>query len=113
MAALSTTLILKVLDGLSQRAEATAQNIANAGTPNYRPLRVTFESALAAAARQGPEAVKSLAATVERDPDPAHADLRLDMELATASATGLRYAALIEILNRQQQVLGLPLAGNH
>ena len=112
MAGLPTSLIMKALDCLSERANVTAQNIANAGTPNYRPLRVTFEAALASAAGQGEQAVKGVAAKVERDPDPANATLRLDTEIATASATELRYAALIEVLNRRSQIDALPLAGN-
>lgn len=101
---------MKVLDGLTERANVTAQNIANAGTPGYRPLRVTFEQALASAAGQGASAVRAVEAKVERDP--AQPELRVDMELTTASQTSLRYAALIEILNRRHQVDALPLAGN-
>ena len=112
MASLSTDMVVKALDGLSERATVTAQNIANAGTANYRPQRVTFEAALAQAAGQGSKAVKAVALKVENDPDPANASLRLDTELATASSTALRYSALIEILNRRQQIDGLPLAGN-
>lgn len=112
MTALSTTMIMKALDCLSERANVTAQNIANAGTPNYRPSHVTFEAALAAAADQGARAVEAVKPKVEFDPDPMNSSLRLDMELATASATALRYSALIEILNRRQQADALPLSGN-
>lgn len=38
------------LDGLTLRHSAIASNIANAGTPGYRPLEVNFEAQLAAAA---------------------------------------------------------------
>jgi flagellar basal-body rod protein FlgB len=112
MASQTSDLIMKVLDCLSERATVTAQNIANAGTPNYRPLRVTFEAALKAAVGQGPAAVKAVKPQVERDPDPANADLRLDKEVATAQATSLRYAALIEILNRRHQIDALPTSGS-
>jgi len=105
-------LALKALDGLSMRAIATAQNIANGGTPGYRPVRVDFESALAAAADKGPEAIAMTMPTIS------HADftlgqdqMRLDMELATASGTAGRYAALIEILNRQMQLDMAALTG--
>jgi hypothetical protein len=43
----------KALDGLSLRAEATAQNIANAGSRDFRPVQVSFEQELKAAAASG------------------------------------------------------------
>lgn len=102
---LTSALAIKALDGLTQRAMVTAENIANANTPGYRPLRVTFEAALAAAAEHGTEAVKAVKPMVERDPGPESVTgVRLDLQLATASATALRYAALIEILHRGGQI---------
>jgi flagellar basal-body rod protein FlgB len=106
-------LIVKALDGLSARAVATAQNIANAGTPNYRPLRVTFEQALATAAGQGDEAVAAVSPQVQTVPPGARdSQLRLDMEMATATTTSTRYGALVEILNRQMQIQSLAITGN-
>jgi len=99
---------LKALDGLSQRSIVTAENIANAGTANYRPSRVTFEAALSAAAARGGDAVRDLQPIIERSDQP---ELRLDLEMATASSTQLRYAALIEVLNRQLQLHALAIKG--
>lgn len=106
-------LIIKALDGLAARAVATAENIANAGTPGFRPLRVSFEDALKSAATQGDDAVKALEFTAQ----PAAAGssdskLRLDLEMATASTTALRYSALIAILDRQSQALSTVIRGN-
>lgn len=112
MPTLSTQLVMKVLDCLTERANATAQNIANANSASYRPVRVTFEAALAAAAGEGSSAVRAVAPKVEREPGDAASGLRLDMEVATASQTAMRYAALIEILNRRVQIDALPLNGS-
>src|SRR5262245_43219830 len=94
--------LLKALDGLSARAVVTAENLANAGTPNYRPLRLNFETALKEAAEKGNDAVQrvvpQLTQALSGSPD---AELRPDLELATASTDALRYSALIEVLNRQ------------
>jgi flagellar basal-body rod protein FlgB len=110
---LTAILTLKALDGLSVRSVASAQNIANAGTPGYRPLRVTFEGALTAASAKGAAAVQGvrpqIAMASAQGPD---ADLRLDLELANASATALRYAALVEVLNRQLQIDALAVTGS-
>jgi flagellar basal-body rod protein FlgB len=113
MDAISASLMIKALDGLSARAVATAQNIANAGTANYRPLRVSFEEALREAARQGPDVIRNVRPKFEHvQPSAVASDMRLDLELATASSTALRYSALIEILNRQTQIQALAFSGN-
>lgn len=97
-----SSVISKALDGLSLRQTATAQNIANANSPNYRPLRVSFEAELRAASAKGPIAVRDLALQAMRaDPLPGNKSLRLDLELAEASETALRYGALIDVLGRQ------------
>lgn len=109
---LSAVLALKALDGLSARAEATAHNLANGQTPGFRPLRVSFEAALAAAAPRGPSAVAAVSPRTETAPVVAgETALRLDREMATAASTALRYGALIEILDRQMQICRLALTG--
>lgn len=105
-------LIIKALDGLSARAVVTSENIANAGTPGYRPLRLTFEDALKEAAARGPDAVREVMPRVERAKIGAPDDeLRTDLELATANTTALRYGALIDILSRQIEIEGLAIRG--
>lgn len=102
---ISAVLINKALDGLSMRSLAAARNIANANSPGYRPVQVTFEEALRAAARSGADAVSTLSPTLAPVPDEAAtAGVRLDLELATASETAMRYAALIDLLTRQMQI---------
>jgi len=109
--ALSATLVIKALDGLNTRQQVTAHNIANASTPGFRPLRVTFETALARAATTGD--VAGVEARIE--PDPAFAGaadgLRLDLELATSAQTASRYAALVDVLSRQLQLQSLAMTG--
>lgn len=106
-------LMIKALDGLSARAVVTAENIANASTPQYRPLRVTFEKALADAAAKGDAEVEAVKPDVERAPaGTPDGELRLDLEMATASQTALRYSALIDILNREGQLESLAVTGN-
>ena len=103
MDALSAVLINKALDGLSMRHMATAQNIANANSPGYRPVRVSFEEQLRSAAMQGEAAVRNVRAAGTTETGPG-GELRLDLELATASETAMRYAALIDLLSRQMQI---------
>lgn len=105
MSTLSTALIARALDGLTARYEATAQNIANANSPAYRPIRVTFEESLRRAAAEGPSAIASVRPQIEVAPRPRIAtEMRLDLEIANASQTAMRYGALLSILGRQMEV---------
>jgi len=110
----TAVLMIKALDCLSARQIATAENIANAGTTNYRPLRVTFEQALTDAAARGDDAVRAVTPKVERAPlGSVDAELRLDLETSTAAGTAGRYSALIDVLNRQLQMQSLAITGNN
>jgi flagellar basal-body rod protein FlgB len=114
MDSLTTQILVKALDGLSARSIVTAQNIANGGTVGYRPLRLSFEQALADAAGRDeaavaavrPQTTQALAGTVD-------GTLRMDLELATASSTALRYGALIDLLGRRMQVEALVYSGTN
>ena len=110
-------LMLKALDGLAARATVTAQNVANAGTPNYRPLRVSFEQALRVAAEQGDEAIAQVSPTIDRVPSDSTSastggGVRLDLELGDGATTALRYGALIGLLGREMQIEALAIRGN-
>ncbi|MEP9403173.1 flagellar basal body rod protein FlgB [Sphingomonas sp. VNH70] len=112
MDAVTPLVIVRALDGLSARAETTAANIANASTRGYRPLRVAFETALRDAAARGPDAVAAVRPQVEHLPPAAYgSELRVDLELATASETALRYGALIDLLGRQMGLMRSAIAG--
>jgi len=104
MSGLTSVMALKALDGLTERAAVTSENIANANTPGYRPLKVSFEESLGLAAERGADAVNAVQFKVERDTNAAEASgVRLDLQMATASMTTARYAALIQILTLQMQ----------
>lgn len=101
----AVALIAKALDGLSLRSEAIAQNIANANSPNYVPVSVTFEDSLRAAAEQGVGAIDAVEPELVQMLDEVGPDgTRIDMEMASASATALRYSALVDVLSRQLQI---------
>lgn len=107
MEPISTNIILKALDGLSARATVTAQNIANANSPGYRPLKVSFEDALRKAATSGVQAIRGVEPRISSANE---SDLRIDLELATATSTSGRYQTLAELLNRQLQIDAVALS---
>jgi flagellar basal-body rod protein FlgB len=112
MESVSATLILKALDSLSLRATVTAQNIANANSPKYQPMRVSFEDMLKDAVPRGISAIRAVQPQILPALDQTGTGaMRLDLELATASATAGRYGALVEILNRQLQIDAVALSG--
>ncbi|MEO1045907.1 MAG: hypothetical protein AAFX04_10740 [Pseudomonadota bacterium] len=116
MDAVSAALINKALDGLTMRMTATADNIANSQTPGFVPMMVRFEDALRAASDQGLDAIAKVAPELESRPLPPGASaagqtVRMDMELATARMTQGRYAALLDLLNRQMQLDHIVIKG--
>jgi flagellar basal-body rod protein FlgB len=112
MDSIAATILLKSLDGLDTRAKVIAHNIANAGTRGYRPLKVTFEDALARAAHQGGASVNAAAPKVEEAVDAfGRSQLRLDLEMASAAMTSGRFSTLAELLNRRLQIDALSLSG--
>lgn len=102
------SLVRMALDGLGVRQLATASNIANAGTPDYAPLRVDFDGQLADAMREAargrsPDAARLLP-TVTSDPTPG-AKVQLDLEAAQMAQDVLHYQALLRALRGQMDVL--------
>jgi flagellar basal-body rod protein FlgB len=113
MDSISATILLKAMDGLSMRAEVTSQNIANANSPGYKPLRVSFEEALRAAATGSNDDIRQVQPRIGLAIDEmGQSELRLDLEMATAASTAGRYGTMAELLNRRLQIEALAAAGS-
>jgi flagellar basal-body rod protein FlgB len=96
---LTRALVTKSLDMLIMRQSYIAQNIANASSVGYRPVRFEFEQELRVAADQGISAVETLTGFVLEASEPSA--VRLDLELAESTQTALRFSGLVEVLGRQ------------
>ncbi|MGK6317912.1 flagellar basal body rod protein FlgB [Sphingomonas sp. DT-204] len=108
----SAAMITKALDGLSLRLDVTAANIANANSRNYRPMKVSFEDSLRAAAPRGEDAINGVTPRVEAAAVGRFGDEpRLDLELDTAADTAMRYSALIGILGRDMEIVRAVVRG--
>lgn len=99
---LAVIVAARALDGLSMRMAALANNIANAGSPNFRASKIEFEQALQSAAREGAEAVRKLEFRFQ----PGEIfqlgdDRRVDLVLADAASTSGRYAAVADMIGRR------------
>src|SRR5690349_3656489 len=109
---ISSAILMRAIDGLHQRFQYTAQNIANANSPDYRPVRVSFEESLRAASTQGVDAIRNSETRVFVEDAGDNAEpMRLDLELATASQTASRYRALVDILSRQMTLERVIVSG--
>ncbi len=97
----------RALDGLFTRQLAVAHNIANANSPGFAPVRVTFESALQQAATG---ATADLAA-VRRAPigllSMPGESVRMDMEITQSAENAMRYSMLLAMVDRKLQVMAL------
>lgn len=100
------------MDGLYLRQVAIAENVANSGSESFAVKAVDFESRLKAAFADGAQALKSFRPQMESQGFAiSGGDIRLDMEMQSASATALRYAALSDVLGRQMQIARAAVRG--
>lgn len=112
MSDISQAVAIKAMDGLMLRQTAIAQNIANSGSEGYAKHTVSFENALREAAEEGLDAINSLTFSIEREGYTLPGEeLRLDLEMQSASSTGRRFAALADLLGRQIQISRTAIKG--
>jgi flagellar basal-body rod protein FlgB len=105
-------ILMKALDGLFLRQLVTAQNIANTGSDRYMPMRVSFEAALRDAALQASGAVSSVVPQILADPNSiSNGEMRLDLQLQTASATTMRYNALLTVTDSIGRLKSIAMSG--
>ncbi len=110
----TTTLLGMALDAASMRQHAIAQNIANVNTPGYRRASVSFEARMAALGDELPRGKPSLSQLESWRPTlqfdaPSTATVQLDRELTDLSATVLHHQALLKVLNKQFELLGVAI----
>lgn len=110
----TTALLGLALDAASMRQQAIAQNIANVNTPGYRRASVSFEERMVALAGEPPRGkpslsqLESLRPTLHFDTTTT-APVQLDREMTDLSATVLHQQALLKVLNKQFELLGLAI----
>ncbi len=128
---LATQALKKALDGLSLRAQAIANNVANVDTPNFKSSEVTFEQDLQAALSRRPDGLP-LALTNARhlsDGSPVTLDavqpravpllstsmrndgnnVDIDREMAQLAETQLSFQAATQLINSKFQQLKLAI----
>ncbi|AKU21175.1 flagellar basal body rod protein FlgB [Massilia sp. NR 4-1] len=109
-------LLSLALDATSMRQQAIARNIANAGTPGYQRVGVSFESRLGElreALRAGQTPAPAMSAqfrpvfALQGQPGEAVA---LDQEMAALSENTLHHQALLKALNKHMSVMSVAIS---
>jgi flagellar basal-body rod protein FlgB len=108
--AVTTAMLKMALDGAALRHQAIAANIANATTPGYQPVQVSFEAQLEQL-RQRLEAGEpplraqaDLAPNIESRGAPGDT-VAVDLEAAQLAQNVVHYEALIKGLNKRMSIL--------
>ncbi|MBX5436043.1 MAG: flagellar basal body rod protein FlgB [Alicyclobacillaceae bacterium] len=102
--ALAFQVIQNALSAARLRQEVYANNIANAETPGYKRLDVSFETALQSALAGGltqaasvvPQVVQSTSTSVDNNGN----NVDMDAEMADLAANQIRYNALVQVLQQ-------------
>lgn len=111
----TTAMLSLALDAAVMRQQAIAQNIANASTPGYQRIGVSFESRMAQLAAGAPAgAAPSLSDLSHARPvfEAAGAPgegVALDLEMADMSQTVLHHQMLMKALNKHLELVGLAI----
>lgn len=113
----TTALLSMALDAVGMRQQAIAHNIANANTPGYQRMSVSFESRLAALSESaGRPGTPSLAGLGDYRPTFEYAaaneqgsGVALDQEVAQLSANSLHHQALLKALNKHHALIGIAI----
>jgi flagellar basal-body rod protein FlgB len=110
----TTALLSLAIDAATMRQAAIAQNIANATTPGYQPVSVSFEERMGALrAGVGQGRAPSLAELSHYRPLLESADagtaVAVDAEVAKLSETVVHHQALLKALNKHFALLGMAI----
>lgn len=111
----TTALLSLALDAATMRQQAIAQNIANANTPGYQRVTVSFESRMAELRDSAHGAVapslvdlSNFRPVFETVAGPANG-VALDMEMVDMSETVLHHHALTKALGKHLELIGLAI----
>ncbi len=111
----TSALLSLALDATTLRQQAIAQNIANANTPGYQRVAVSFENRMAQLRDslqpgQVPSAAQLASFRPVLEAAGGDAPVALDTEMAGLSENTLHQQALLKALNKHYALLGLAIS---
>ena len=100
------------LDAASLRHQAIANNIANANSAGYVPLKVNFEEQLAFArgGLRGGRQWPGIGHGRSSKPTPWSTPVMLDMEMVKLAQNTVHYQSLLKALDKRGAILGLAVS---
>lgn len=108
----TTTALHRALDGLTQRQEVIASNIANVETAGYIAKQVSFEDSLREAIDAGRPAGAQITVSDSSAPTRLNGNnVSIDGELLANSENQLRQSLAIEALNAKYQLMRTAISG--
>jgi flagellar basal-body rod protein FlgB len=119
--AVTLDVVRLALDAASLRQEAISTNLANASTPGYVPMSVSFEDQLADARRSletsgrvDEASLQGVQPTLQQSVGSVPARTLIDMEAASLAHNAVHYQALLKGLSRHYQILSSAVSdGKH
>lgn len=116
LSSVTRDLVMRALDAASLRHSVLAANVANASSPDFRPLRVNFEQQLAMVRadllqRDDPSAARRALTNTQPtvEPDPAYAatgeQVRLDDEVSKMMRNAVHYQALLAAMDKSGSIV--------
>ncbi len=114
----TSALVSLALDAAGMRQQAISHNIANANTPGYKPLSVSFEeqfsdirNSIAQGQTPSLSSLSNYRPVLEFAHNGSEADeaVSLDMEVAKLSENTLHHQALLKALNRHFSILSMAI----
>lgn len=117
LGSLTSSLVSKALDAATLRHAALAQNIANATTPGYQPMRVNFEEQLAMARHElldrgndagSMRAVDALRADIVPSAEVGSGGsdkIMLDAEIAKMMQNAVYYESLLSAMDKNGSIV--------
>jgi flagellar basal-body rod protein FlgB len=120
---LTSSLVMRALDAATLRHATQAQNIANASTPGYQPLRVNFEEQLAMVRGQllgrsnnavATRALSTIQPRVDFQPTGSvdgNDKVKVEEEVAKMMQNAVFYQSLITALGKNGSILRMAVRG--
>lgn len=108
----TTHAALRAIDGLVERGEVRANNVANAETPGFLARQVDFESALGEALRRGtPQTAATEVVASPTIVDTTGNSVELETEMIGSMKDGLQRDAMVQAFNFKTGQLRVAMGG--
>lgn len=109
---LATSSIYEAMQGLWAQEQASANNLANVNTPNYKAEDVSFESSLAQAINDGDPTQMQVTTTQSTAPaDQTGNNVQMGTEMVDEQKASMQFQTMVDAMNAKFQLLSTAING--